>query len=306
MNPNDDTLVNDSSETTAPLPALPTIGGPMSARCRVDYGAATHQGLRRDSNEDRYTFARIGRSLQTLLTNLPEQRLPRQLEDVGYGMLVADGMGGAAAGEFAAELAILTLVNLALDTPDWLMSSQEEHAERVLQRMSERFRQIDDLLKERGKTESVLAGMATTMTLACSVGPRAVVVHVGDSRAYLLRSGTLHRLTKDHTLAQEFVDAGIFQRTDQVARHLQHALTRCLGGNEASGEPDVQQLLLADGDQLLLCTDGLSNMVSDADIARILGQTKTADDACAALVAAALDGGGKDNVTVVLARYRFP
>lgn len=280
------------------------IAVPLSAQCRVDYGAATHQGRVRTNNEDRYSFCRFGRSLHTLLTNLPDQRLPRRLDEVGYAMLVADGMGGAAAGEFAAGLAVLTLVNLALETPDWILSSQETEVERVLERMAERYKKIDDLLKESGEREPALAGMGTTMTVACSLGPRAVVAHVGDSRAYLLRAGALRRLTKDHTLVQHLLDAGMVQRADQVARHLRHGLAQCLGGADHC-EPEVQQLTLTDGDQILLCTDGLSNMVPDAEIANILKQSPTAEAACQALVGAALDNGGQDNVTVVLARYSF-
>jgi protein phosphatase len=95
------------------------------------------------------------------------------------------------------------------------------------------------------------------------------------------------------------------QRANQLARHLRHALAQCLGGDADNCEPEVRQLMLSDGDQLLLCTDGLSNMVPDAEIANILKQSPTAEAACQALVGAALDNGGKDNVTVVLARYSF-
>jgi serine/threonine protein phosphatase PrpC len=284
---------------------LPVIAEPLSAHWQVDYGAATHQGRVRTNNEDRYSFCTFGRGLHTLLTNLPDGRLPRRLDERGYGMLVADGMGGAAAGEFAAELAVLTLINLVLDTPDWILSSEEKEAERVLQRMAERYRQIDDLIKDHGDREPELAGMGTTMTVACSLGPRLVLAHVGDSRAYLLRAGAIHRLTKDHTLVQHLLDTGMVQRADQVARHLRHALVQCLGGDAERCEPEVHQLTLNDGDQILLCSDGLPNMVPDAEIANLLKSSRNAVAACQALVGAALDNGGKDNVTVVLARYSF-
>ncbi|MCI0685036.1 MAG: protein phosphatase 2C domain-containing protein [Gemmataceae bacterium] len=284
--------------------ALPAVAESLSSRFHVDYGAVAHQGLVRTHNEDRYWFARFGRSLHTLLTNLPEQRLPRRLDEIGYAMLVADGMGGASAGEFASELAVLTLVSLVLDTPDWILSTEEPMAERVLERMAERFQHIDQVLHERGAIDSALAGMGTTMTLAASLGPRLVIAHVGDSRAYLLRGADLTRLTKDHTMAQHLVDRGVFERVDQVNQRLQHALDRCLGGRGGASTPDVEQMLLADGDQFLLCTDGLTNMVDDAGIARILVACGTARAASQALVDAALANGGRDNVTVVVARYR--
>jgi protein phosphatase len=284
---------------------MPVIAEPLSAHWRVDYSAATHRGLVRINNEDRYSFCRFGRSLHTMLTNLPEGRLPRHVDELGYAMLVADGMGGQAAGEFAAELAVLTLINLELETPDWIVSIQESDAERVLARMAERYRKIDDVIRDFGDREPELAGMGTTLTMACSLGPRAIIAHVGDSRAYLLRAGALHCLTKDHTMVQYLVDTGMVQSADQVARHLRHALVQCLGGDADECEPEVQQLTLTGGDQILLCSDGLSKMVPDADIANLLKQSPTAEAACQALVGAALNNGGKDNVTVVLARYAF-
>ena len=220
-------------------------------------------------------------------------------------MLVADGMGGAAGGEFASEFAVLTLVGLVLDTPDWILSIQGDESERVLRRMDERFQHIDRVLKERGEQEATLAGMGTTLTLAVSLGPRLVIAHIGDSRAYLLRGGALHRLTKDHTVAQGLVDAGFYNKVEQVRGRLRHALARCLGGSGAPCEPDLQHLDLSDGDQLLLCTDGLTNMVDDARIADILVESSTARAASQRLIDAALANGGRDNITVVLGRYRF-
>jgi protein phosphatase len=112
-------------------------------------------------------------------------------------------------------------------------------------------------------------------------------------------------LTRDHTLVQELVDRGIV-RPEQAARHpFRQFLTRALGGGGGEIEAEVQQVLLADADQLLLCTDGLTDMVDATTIGSILQSSASSDDACQALVELALQNGGKDNVTVVLARYRF-
>jgi protein phosphatase len=102
------------------------------------------------------------------------------------------------------------------------------------------------------------------------------------------------------------VDRGILQHEEAAGHYLKHALTRVLGTGQIPGEAEVQQLTLADEDQILLCTDGLTDMVQQPMIATILGDSKTSDEACQRLVDAALDKGGKDNVTVVLARYRLP
>src|SRR6516162_435653 len=279
--------------------------GVTSAAVQVDLAARSHAGRVRPNNEDHFLVVRLHRALQTLLTNLPQDLLPVRTEEVGYGMIVADGMGGMAAGEVASRLAIRTLINLALATPDWVMMKEGPEIERVMQRMAERYRRVDAALREEAEADPGLAGMGTTMTLACSLGADLILAHVGDSRAYLLRGGALHSLTRDHTLVQELVDRGVV-RPEQAAQHpFRHVLTRALGGRGDEIEAEVQQVLLADADQLLLCTDGLTDMVDATTIGAILQSSASSDDACQALVELALQKGGKDNVTVVLARYRF-
>jgi protein phosphatase len=143
------------------------------------------------------------------------------------------------------------------------------------------------------------------MTLACNIGSDLVLAHVGDSRAYLVRDGVLHRMTHDHTLVQELVDRGVV-RPELAATHpFRHVLTRYLGGDRGEFEAEIQRVSLADGDQLLLCTDGLTDMVDDATIHAVLREAASANEACQNLLKLALQNGGKDNVTVVLARYRF-
>ena len=301
---------DQSTADTAEIPvvtALPEALGPDtgSARVQVDLAALTHRGLVRSANEDHYLVMRFGRTLETLLTSLPADQVPPRSEDVGYGLLVADGVGGAVAGEMASRLALSTLVGLLLHTPDWILSEEARDVEQVMQRMAERYRRVHAALRDQGLADPHLAGMSTTMTLACSVGGSAVIGHIGDSRAYLFRNGELHQLTRDHTWVQVLVDLGQVS-AEEAARHpMRHVLLRFLGGKERNVEGDFQRAWLADGDQLLLCTDGLTNMVDDAAIASLLGGAATSDEACQALVAAALAKGGQDNVTVALARYRF-
>jgi protein phosphatase len=276
-----------------------------SSRVQVDLAAQTHQGLVRSANEDHYLVMRFGRTLETLLTSLAPDQAPVRAQELGYGLLVADGMGGAAGGEMASRLAITTLVGLMLHTPDWILSDEPQDVERVIQRLADHYRRIHELLSDQGQADPNLVGMGTTMTLAVSLGASLVIGHIGDSRAYLFRDGNLYQLTRDHTWVQALVDRGHIP-AEKAARHpLRHVLIRSLGGRENNVEGDFQRVGLADGDQLLLCTDGLTNMVGDAAIASFLGGAATSNDACQALVAAALEKGGKDNVTVALARYRF-
>jgi protein phosphatase len=178
-------------------------------------------------------------------------------------------------------------------------------AEQVMERIAERYRVVNATLRGKAQLDPTLAGMGTTMTLACSLGPIVVLAHVGDSRVYLYRAGQCHQLTSDHTMAQDLIDSGILKPEQAGWRYFKHTLTRVLGMGESLGEAEVQQFTLADEDKILLCTDGLTDMVQEKRIAAILGDSKTSDEACQRLVAAALDNGGRDNVTVVLARYRL-
>ena len=148
--------------------------------------------------------------------------------------------------------------------------------------------------------------MGTTLTLAYSVGVHLFLIHVGDSRAYLFRRGQLQQLTRDHTVAQALADAGHIKQ-DDVRRHpKRNTLTNYLGGHRGKIKADVRWLRLEDGDRVLLCSDGLSDMVEDAEIARSLAAHPDSDTAALDLIRLALENGGKDNVTVVVASYAIP
>jgi protein phosphatase len=133
-----------------------------------------------------------------------------------------------------------------------------------------------------------------------------MIVHVGDSRAYLFRASRLHRLTKDHTYAQLLVDAGQLQGRDVAGSRMRHILTNVLGGSDEQVEVDIDLLRLEDGDRLLLCSDGLTDLVDDNAIANTLSGTQASHEACSQLVQLALDRGGRDNVTVIVAAYTLP
>jgi protein phosphatase len=272
----------------------------------VDLGALSHLGKVRPANEDHYMVARFGRSMDLLLTNLPPDHVPARYAETAYGTVVADGMGGMAGGEVASRMAIAVLVDLVLCTPDWIMRLDDRGLQEVLRRFEARFRQVNEALAERGRADPMLYGMGTTMTVAASIGTDLIVAHVGDSRAYLFRGGQLHRLTHDHTVAQSLADMGAIRPEEAATHPLRHVLTDSLGSRGAKGLADLRTLRLEDGDQLLLCTDGLTEMVPEAAMAGALAKPGPAADVCRALVDLALEGGGKDNVTVTLARYRIP
>src|SRR5262249_30888832 len=148
--------------------------------------------------------------------------IPQRFAEVGYGMLVADGMGGHQAGEIASRLAISTFVNLVLHTPDWIMRLGKPEAEQVMERMAKRYQIVDATMREQAKTNPTLAGMGTTMTLACSVGPILVLAHIGDSRVYVCRADQCHQLTRDHTMLQGLIDRGILPPQEASGHYLKH------------------------------------------------------------------------------------
>jgi protein phosphatase len=148
--------------------------------------------------------------------------------------------------------------------------------------------------------------MGTTLTVCYITGPELFVMHAGDSRAYLYRGGHLRRLTRDHTLAQSMIDSGIVEEGSPPERQSRHILTNCLGGPHSELQVDVDHHRLATGDCLLLCTDGLTRHVEDAEMVGVLEHHPVPEDACRALVDLALERGGKENVTVVLGRFAFP
>ena len=270
----------------------------------VDLAAATHRGSVRENNEDNYLMIRFGRSLETLKTNVDETLLRSNFRLTGYGMFVADGMGGMAGGEVASSMALAKLIEFVLDTPDWIMAlKRHQDVETVLKRMSQRFVQVDEALRLRGERETSLHGMGTTLTVAGILDRNLIIGHVGDSRAYLLRDHRLNQLTTDHTLAQALIDAGIASPEDPATRSMRHVLTSALGSLGKQMEPQLRILPLRVGDQLLLCTDGLTDMVNDRTIASTLQESDSADTACQNLIGLALEGGGLDNATVVLARF---
>src|SRR5262245_28559811 len=222
---------DDTAELPAPSPSGSEVRAPKgaSALVEVDLAAISHPGLVRRQNEDHFIATRFERSMRTLASNLPPGEVPADYAEAAFGYLVADGVGGSVAGELASRTAIHALMDLVLETPDWIMRLDRALADEVLQRMERRFQQVRDVLIARAKEDPALRGMATTMTVACTLGHELLTVHVGDSRAYVhRRDGRLERLTRDQTMAQSLADAGAIKQ-EEVAHHpSRHVLTSAL------------------------------------------------------------------------------
>jgi len=229
---------------------------------RYLWATASHKGRVRDNNEDTVFPDSSGES------------------DGGAVLIVADGMGGHVAGEVASRLAVNTAA-----------STEKDAVARV--------KAANKAIREEVAREPGLEGMGTTMTLASiEEGGSARLAHVGDSRAYLLRSGELRQLTEDHTVAAEYVAQGQISPDDAAAHPQRHMLTRTLGLTPGI-QVDEVSIDLESGDRLLLCSDGLTEMLPDDRIAEILGEGSP-DEAVWELVESANEEGGVDNITVIV------
>jgi protein phosphatase len=299
------------SESTAGLPdakQVESIARPgASSFVRVDLAGLSDPGRVRKTNEDHFMGARFDRTMRTLTSNLPQGDVPPEYAETAYAFLVADGVGGAVAGELASRTAVHAVVDLVLETPDWIMRIDKGLADEVLKRMERRFQKVREVLVTHATEDPRLKGMATTMTVAVTLGVDLLTTHVGDSRAYLFRrDGRLELLTHDQTMAQSLADAGAISQ-EEVAHHpSRHVLTSALATRGAFAQVELKHSRIEDGDTLLLCSDGLTEMVPDGSIAKVLAAKESAEKSCGRLVELALDAGGKDNVTVVVARYSIP
>jgi protein phosphatase len=271
---------------------------PTAADLRFEFGAASHAGKVRGNNEDHYVIVKRRRTSEVLLTNLSPSDLTLT-DDAAYGLVVADGMGGANFGEFASQLVIQRMLELSQQASSWVMKCQDLEAQQIRQRVEAYVEEMQSTFKEYIDANPPLAGMGTTWTSAHLMPPHAVVVHVGDSRAYLLRDGELEQITHDDTFAQAYIDAGGDSATVKKLRHL---LLNSFGGAMDEVQAQIYLLEIVPGDQLLVCSDGLTDMVDDQQIAAALLESASSQAGCDRLIAAALANGGKDNVTAVVAR----
>ena len=219
------------------------------------------------------------------------------LDEASGLFAVADGVGGHRAGEVASRIAVETLAEtLKADS-----KNLGETAGAGAALLSEAFRRADDEIRRQAASDPDRRGMASTLVAVLARSANAWVAHVGDSRAYLLRRGELSRLTEDHSaLAQLVRETPEAELSQLESSPLAHVLVRCLGAN-GSAAPDIRPTPLEEGDRLLLCCDGLTDMVDESEIERILADAGPPEECCGRLVAAANEAGGKDNITVLVA-----
>ncbi|HEY3392822.1 MAG TPA: protein phosphatase 2C domain-containing protein [Lacipirellulaceae bacterium] len=271
-----------------------------TSNLNFEFGAATHAGLRRSENQDHYVVLRRTRTQQLLFTNVSTSQLSLPTDET-YGMAVADGMGGTGLGGLASELAIRTVWELAGRTTSWIMKVQDLNSPELSERIEGFSYLMQQAFIEEFHDNPQFGESGTTWTAAYLVSSFAAVAQIGDSPAFLWRDGTMRRICTDHTVAQEFIANGV---APEIAAKFSHMLTRCLGYGSQNCRPEIHFLRIRPADHLLLCTDGLTDMVDESHIAERLDRAKDAQSACDGLISLALAAGGRDNVTAILARAK--
>jgi protein phosphatase len=273
-------------------------------RHALDCFGLTHIGQVREANEDQFLIADLDKSMLVRQTSLPADDHTRLFgPHRGHLFLVADGLGGTAGGQKASRLSVETIIRYILTTMPWFFRLREDEEHDLGEELRTALEACQQNIKDAQAAEPRQGRMGTTLTMAYVLWPRLYVVHAGDSRAYLLRSGTLHQITTDHTVAQQMVQAGKMTPEEAEDSRWSHVLYNCIGGGRDDLNPDVYKATLVPGDVLLLCSDGVTKYLSDGRIAQVL-QAGTAEEAATQLVAEANDAGGSDNITAVVAMFR--
>lgn len=262
----------------------------------------TDAGKARKSNEDNFLIAHLVKALQVEQTSLPQAKL-QQSGRQGHLFIVADGMGGHAAGEQASALAIDSVETFVLDTLKWFARGKDACHDQVLREFQDAVMLVNARVLSEAAERPELHGMGTTLTLAYNLGDELFIAHVGDSRCYLFRNGKLARLTRDHTLVEELVRAGALAPENVATHRLRHVVTNSVGGHSPEIKVEVHKVRLEADDRVLLCSDGLTEMISDEEIGQVLDGGHDPEPTCRQLVQAANDAGGRDNVTVVVAHF---
>lgn len=276
---------------------------------KMDCSGLTHVGLRRSSNEDQFLIADLNKSMRVLQTSLGFDHQTRMFgSSQGKLMVVADGMGGHEAGERASQLAIDSLVTYVLNSMSWFFRMDAAADESVREELRESLMRCQEALAHEVESIPQRRGMGTTLTMAYLIWPHLYVVHVGDSRCYLLRNNELRQITRDHTLAQlskESLGAKEIDPSDDDDKHASgsNTLWNVISGSDEGLTPEIYTAELQVGDALLLCTDGLYKHVGRLQLAELLRTDQRSARICEAMIDEANSDGGSDNITAVVARF---
>jgi protein phosphatase len=277
----------------------------ISNEVTVDAFGLTDKGQKRDINEDQFLIADLSKSMLIHQTSLPKEDHQRMIGgSQGKLFVVADGMGGHRAGGVASTVAVTTVINYVLDIMPWFYRLDEAHEDDLMDELKLALERCQKNVQRAAQSDPKRFRMGTTLTVAYVLWPRIYVVHAGDSRCYLFRGPDLEQITRDHTIAQELEDKDILSAEKSVKTRWSRVLWNAIGGGTEELSPEVYKAELQTGDTLLLCTDGLTRHLDDETIAnQLMVQKADAQESAQHMVSLANQEGGKDNITVVVARF---
>ncbi len=264
---------------------------------QVDAFGVTHVGKVRKRNQDQFLIASLRKTMDLKFTSLDDLTVFDDLRCSEANLfLIADGVGGIPGGEEASSTAISTVTHFITQAAGCYYNADVAQEREYLDQLEQAVRHCHEgLVAAPGSQPSP----ATTLTMVSLIWPRAYIIHIGDSRCYYQRDGSLKQITRDQTLGEVALDQGLLSEEEVEKRGLDHILTSAIG---AEITPSIGLIDLEPGDTLLLCTDGLTKHVTDDAIGHILQVAGSAEQSCRQLVDAALENGGSDNVTVLVAR----
>jgi len=269
--------------------------GRTNKAVRIEVFGKTDLGRTRDHNEDRFLVADLTRKAANLQPDVRQHTIgPR-----GTLLVVADGMGGAAAGEVASEMAADTIYGHLVKT--W-NAEEEITPQRFAYRLKEAVEVANASIHAHAKAHPEVRGMGTTTTAAGVLNDHLYLTQVGDSRAYLIRGGQAHQITKDQSLMQRLVEAGELTEEEAAQSERRNIILQALGP-DPKVKVDLTHQEVRRGDVLVLCSDGLSGQVKKEEIAKAVTESPDLSAACEKLIALANERGGPDNITVVIARF---
>ena len=267
----------------------------------VDVFGLTHLGKVRKTNQDNFLICSLHKQMRVHYTSLPEvARLPLWGERLAYLAMVADGVGSGLGGGEASRHTIEVVAQYVTESMHCYYTADATDEQAFSDALQEAAMHCHQSVAEKAEADPERRGMATTLTMLISVWPVTYLLQVGDSRCYLLREGALTQITRDQTMAQELVDQGVLTVANADNTRWAHVLSSAIGGRQTA--PVVTRIDRMWDDVILLCSDGLTKHVSDDRIRERLSTMKSSKQACEDLLQDALDGGGSDNITVLVGR----
>jgi PPM family protein phosphatase len=290
--------------TSPQLDPTASTGARKPGDADIDVFGITHTGKVRKENQDHFLVAALHKQMVVQHTSLPTGvHLPVEPERLASLAMVADGVGSGA-GEEASRFALQAIAEYVAKSTRAFYTSDATEPETFTQLLSDAALQCHADLLERASAEEKPGRYATTLTLWLGLWPQAYLLQLGDSRCYLYTQGRLTQISRDQTMAQDLVDEGVLSRTTAFNTRWAHVLSSAIGGQQAA--PVVTRVTREWGTIVMLCSDGLTKHVSDDQIAKRLGSLQSSRQTCEELLQDALDGGGSDNITIVIGRTVRP